>query len=125
MVRKDLVRQFRGQFPVPTWRRRITSPPTTLSSRSSGTARTAWMPSSNPPRSGPESVGSCCASSTWTSARSTAARPMRLAQPDPPFAHRRHPLGAHAKGEFGHKDFLGVVVFVDRALIGLRELRRG
>jgi hypothetical protein len=49
---------------------------------------------------------------------------MRLAQPGPPFAHRRQPLGAHAKGEFGHKDFLGVVVFVDRALIGLRELRR-
>src|SRR5215469_4255986 len=36
----------------PAVRRRITSPPTTLSSRNSGTARTAWMPSSNPPRTG-------------------------------------------------------------------------
>ena len=52
------------------------------------------------------------------------AAEMRLAQPDPPFAQRRHPLGTHAKGGFGHKDFLGLVEFVDRAFIGLRELRR-
>src|SRR6516225_380808 len=52
------------------------------------------------------------------------AAEMRLAQPDPPFAQPRHPLGTHAKGGFGHKDFLGLVEFVDGAFIGLRELRR-
>ena len=36
----------------PAVRRRITSPPTTLSSRSSGTASTAWMPRSSPPARG-------------------------------------------------------------------------
>ena len=49
---------------------------------------------------------------------------MGLAHPDPPFAQPRHPLGTHAKGGFGHKDFLGLVEFVDGAFIGLRELRR-
>ena len=49
---------------------------------------------------------------------------MRLAQSDPSFAQRRHPLGTHAKRGFGHKDFLGLVEFVDGTFIGLRELRR-
>jgi len=47
------------------------------------------------------------------------AAEMRLAQPDPSFAQRRHPLGTHAKGGFGHKDFLGLVEFVDGTFIGL------
>jgi hypothetical protein len=49
---------------------------------------------------------------------------MRLAQPDPPFAQPRHPLGTHAKGGFGHKDFRGLVELVDRTFVGLRELGR-
>jgi len=48
---------------------------------------------------------------------------MGLAQPDPPFAQPRHPLGTHAKGGFGHKDFLGLVELVDGTFIRLRELR--
>jgi hypothetical protein len=49
---------------------------------------------------------------------------MGLAQPDPPFAQSRHPLGTHAKSRFGHKDLLGLVELVDGTFIGLRELRR-
>ena len=52
------------------------------------------------------------------------AAEMGLAQPDPPFAQPLHPLGAHAEGGFGHEDFFGLVEFVDRAFIGLRELHR-
>ncbi len=77
------------------------------------------------PAVGVGECGSCCTSSTCTGARSTAARP-RWVSPSLtlPFAQCRHPLGAHAKGGFGHEDFLGLVEFVDRAFIGLRELRR-
>jgi hypothetical protein len=49
---------------------------------------------------------------------------MGLAHPDPPLAQRLDPVGAHAKGGFGHEDLFGLVEFVNRALVGLRELRR-
>jgi hypothetical protein len=57
-------------------------------------------------------------------AQHSGAAEMGLAYPDPPLAQPFDPLGAHAKGGFRHKDFFGLVEFVDRAFIGLRELGR-
>ena len=55
-------------------------------------------------------------------AQQRAAAKMGFTQPDPSLAQRLHPLRAHAVGGFGHEDFFGLVEFVDRAFIGLREL---
>ena len=54
--------------------------------------------------------------------RSTAK--MGLAQPYASPAQSRQTLDGHAESGHGHEDFLSLVVFVDRALIGLRKLNR-
>ena len=53
-----------------------------------------------------------------------AAAEVGFAELDPPLAQRLDPLGAHAKGGFGHEDLLGLVEFVDHALVGLRQQHR-
>ena len=53
-----------------------------------------------------------------------AATKVGFAELDPPLAQRLDPLGAHAKRGFGHEDLLGLVEFVDHALVSLRQQHR-
>ena len=108
----------------PAVRRRITSPPTTLSSRSSGTASKAWMPASTS-SGAPASPGVLVRSGMCKGARIAALLPRGVS----PIRMRRS-RSASTRSELMPKAALGtntssdVVEFVDRAFIGLRELHR-
>src|SRR5271155_3153794 len=98
---------------APTVRRRITSPPTTLSSRNNGTARTAWMPFSCPITVERRILLHVLDMHGRPLYRGAAE--MGPPIPDLPFAQCLDPFRAHAKGGFGHEKFSRFVEFVDRA----------
>ena len=109
----------------PAVRRRITSPPTTFSSRSSGTASTAWMPAST--SSGAPRIVGCLLQIGDVHGRAHRGAAAEMGFADAGCVRSRNASTRSAlmpKAALGTKTSSAVVELVDRAFIGLRELHR-